>query len=123
MTVLAERQAARSRESDLSRRDGVFDISDADVATYTWPLTVSSLRVRTTDDGGIVVTLPGVNEAKGRFLTAYMEAFDTATVTFADAGDDGDFTNVVLGADKERVLFYSDGTRWFALTGDDAPTA
>jgi hypothetical protein len=70
------------------------------------------------DTGPIVLTLPPVAEAKGRFYSIITRKADAVnTVTVADKDDSecwgGD---IVLNGKCDRLLLYSDGLAWLALT-------
>ena len=67
--------------------------------------------------GPIIITLPGVSEARGRFYSVVARDADgTNTITIQDRDDSecwaGDIT---LNGKCDEALFYSDGMKWFVL--------
>lgn len=70
--------------------------------------------------GAIVLTLPPVAEAKGRFYSIICRNADPAnTVTITDNDDSECWPNdIVMNGKCDRLLLYSDGLAWMpAFTG------
>jgi len=66
------------------------------------------------------ITLPPVNEAKGRFYSIVARQADAVnTVTITDDDDSECWLgDIVLDGKCDRVLLYSDGLCWHPLTGN-----
>jgi len=89
-----------------------------DVAVTPFVMTTRDyvLRVSTQGVGPIVVQLPPVAEAKGRFYSILVRAASAAnTVTIQHAGDSECWTNIVFNGKCDAVLFYSDGLYWHPI--------
>ena len=72
------------------------------------------------DSGAIVLTLPRVAEAKGRFYSIICRNADAVnTVTIQDRDDSECWANdIVLNGKCDRCLLYSDGLAWMpSFTG------
>ena len=68
------------------------------------------------DTGPILITLPPVSEARGRFYSILCrEAGWPNTVTISDRGDSECWEDVVLYNSCEAMLWYSDGLYWHML--------
>lgn len=68
--------------------------------------------------GAIVITLPRVAEAKGRFYSIIARDADAAnTITIEDFGNDSEcwIADIVLNGACDRCLLYSDGLAWHPL--------
>jgi len=67
--------------------------------------------------GPIIITLPPVSEAKGRFYSIICRAASAVnTITITDKNDSECWTaDIVLDGKCDRVLLYSDGLAWMAL--------
>lgn len=67
--------------------------------------------------GPIIVQLPPVAEAKGRFYSIVCRNADAVnTVTIADADDSECWlADIVMDGKCDKMLFYSDGLCWHAL--------
>lgn len=90
----------------------------AEVVDANYQMKPTDHVVRATANlGAIVITLPPVAEAKGKFYSVLARDCDgTNTVTIADKDDsEGWRGDVALNTNTERVLFYSDGLTWFAV--------
>jgi hypothetical protein len=90
------------------------------------------------DTGPIIIRLPNVSEAKGRFYSIVVRNADPVnTVTIADRDDSECWLgDIVFNGKCDRVLMYSDGLCWIAIgeaatwpglattppPGTDAPT-
>lgn len=71
------------------------------------------------DSGPILIVLPAVSEAKGRFysiLARAATAFNTITITDRDDSECW-INDIVLDGKCDRVLLYSDGLTWHPLAG------
>jgi hypothetical protein len=69
--------------------------------------------------GLIVITLPPVAEAKGRFysiIARRADVFNTITITDKDDSECW-LGDIVLDNKCDRALLYSDGLAWIALAG------
>jgi len=69
--------------------------------------------------GAIVITLPRVAEAKGRFYSIIARNADAAnTITIQDYGNDSECwqADIVLDGICDRCLLYSDGLAWHPLS-------
>ena len=70
------------------------------------------------DSGPIIVTLPPVAEAKGRWYSIIARDADPVnTITVEDNNDDSECWpgDIALNGKCDRVLAYSDGLAWFCL--------
>ncbi len=68
------------------------------------------------DSGPIVVVLPPVAEAKGRFYSICVRDADAEnTVTITDKDDSECWADIVLNGKCDRLLMYSDGMLWHPL--------
>ena len=69
------------------------------------------------DSGAIILTLPPVAEAKGRFYSIVSRDADGVnTITITDKNDSECWGNdIVMDSKCERVLAYSDGLCWHQL--------
>ena len=64
----------------------------------------------------MVIVLPSVAEAKGRFYSIVVRAAEQGfTITITDQDDSECWADIILTAKCEHVLLYSDGLFWFAL--------
>jgi len=64
----------------------------------------------------MVLVLPSVAEAKGRFYSIVVRAADPVnTVTVTDKDDSECWVDIVLNSACDRVLLYSDGLFWHPL--------
>ena len=70
------------------------------------------------DSGPIVLTLPPVAEAKGRFYSIVVRNADgTNTITVQDKDDSECWAgDIVLNGKCDRVLLYSDGLTWYTVS-------
>ena len=69
----------------------------------------------------IVITLPPVADAKGRFYSIIARAATAVnTITIADHNNDSECWqgDIVLNGQCDRVLLYSDGLAWHPLGGN-----
>lgn len=65
----------------------------------------------------MVIVLPPVAEAKGRFYSILVRAADAInTITVTDKDDSECWTDVVFNSKCDRALFYSDGLFWHPLS-------
>ena len=69
------------------------------------------------DTGPIIMTLPRVAEAKGRFYSVLARHADAVnTITITDQGDSECWIDdIVLDGKCDRALLYSDGLAWHPL--------
>jgi hypothetical protein len=64
----------------------------------------------------MVIVLPPVSEAKGRFYSIVVrEALQGFTITISDKDDSECWMDIVLNSKCDRVLLYSDGLIWHPL--------
>jgi len=64
----------------------------------------------------MVLVLPSVSEAKGRFYSIVVRAADVVnTITVTDKDDSECWADVVLNNKCDRLLMYSDGLFWHPL--------
>lgn len=64
----------------------------------------------------MIIVLPPVAEAKGRFYSIVVRAADVVnTVTVSDRDDSECWTDIVLNNKCDRLLMYSDGLFWHPL--------
>jgi hypothetical protein len=64
----------------------------------------------------MIIVLPPVAEAKGRFYSIVVRAADAVnTVTVSDRDDSECWTDIVLNNKCDRLLMYSDGLFWHPL--------
>lgn len=66
--------------------------------------------------GNMVIVLPPVAEAKGRFYSIVVRAANQGfTITITDKDDSECWADIVLNSKCDRVLLYSDGLLWHPL--------
>jgi hypothetical protein len=66
--------------------------------------------------GPILLVLPPVAEAKGRFYSIVVrDADNTNTITVTDQDDSECWTDIVLDSKCDRLLMFSDGLFWHPL--------
>ena len=64
----------------------------------------------------MVIVLPPVSEAKGRFYSILVRAADAVnTITISDKDDSECWTDIVLNGKCDALLLYSDGLFWHRL--------
>jgi len=64
----------------------------------------------------MVLVLPPVSEAKGRFYSIVVRAADAInTITVTDRDDSECWADVVLNSKCDRLLMYSDGLFWHPI--------
>ena len=64
----------------------------------------------------MVIVLPPVSEAKGRFYSIVVrDASVVNTITVSDKDDSECWQDIVLNGKCDRLLMYSDGLFWHAL--------
>ena len=64
----------------------------------------------------MVIVLPPVAEAKGRFYSIVAREADVVnTITVSDKDDSECWTDIVLNSKCDRLLMYSDGLFWHPL--------
>ena len=64
----------------------------------------------------MVIVLPSVSEAKGRFYSIVARDADAVnTITITDKDDSECWVDIVLNSKCDRVLLYSDGLLWHPL--------
>lgn len=89
----------------------------ADYQMRTWDYVVRPAADK--DTGAIVITLPAVSEAKGRFYSIVCRNADGVnTVTIEDHDDDSECweNDIVFDGKCDKVLLYSDGLCWHVLS-------
>lgn len=107
------------REDRFWGQDTVVDKYHAPNASYQ--MTVRDYVLRPSADstsGPIVITLPPVSEARGRFYSIVCRNADLVnTVTIEDFKDDSECWagDITLDGKCDEVLLYSDGMKWFLL--------
>jgi len=108
-----------SREDRIIGHDIVVDKYHAPNVTYEMSTRDYVMRPEADEDSGpIVITLPPVSEARGRFYSIVCRNADPVNdITIEDNNDDsecweGDFT---LNGKCDKYLFYSDGMCWHVL--------
>lgn len=68
------------------------------------------------DTGPIVLVLPPVAEAKGRFYSIVVREADVVnTITVSDKDDSECWADIVMNNKCDRLLMYSDGLFWHPL--------
>ena len=66
--------------------------------------------------GPIVLVLPAVADAKGRFYSIVARDADVVnTITVSDKDDSECWADIVLNSKCDRLLMYSDGLLWHPL--------
>jgi hypothetical protein len=107
------------REDRFWGQDTVVDKYHAPNADYV--MNTRDYVMRPSADpvsGPIVITLPPVSEARGRFYAIVARDADgTNTITVEDFKDDSECWagDIVLNGKCDEVLLYSDGMKWFML--------
>ena len=86
----------------------------------TYQMTTRDYTVRPSAQGAggpIILTLPPVAEARGRFYSIIARAASAVnTITVADKDDSECWPgDIVLDGKCDRVLLYSDGLSWLAM--------
>jgi hypothetical protein len=98
------------QNANQSYREVVDKFIDPIISTQ---MTVQDQVVRPSASSAIVITLPPVADAKGKFYSIYARlASGSNTITIAHKSDSEGWTNITLDAANEGVLLYSDGVRW-----------
>jgi len=70
-------------------------------------------------NGAVVVTLPSVAKAQGKFFSIMATDADAHnTVTVQDQDDSTDWNDITFDCPLERVLLYSDGQIWYICDRD-----
>ena len=77
-------------------------------------LEVYEQNVLVTSTGAYAITLPPVSEARGLMYSIYFVS-DGGDVTIQDQDDSFDWSDMVMTANNDRVLLYSDGRTWHPL--------
>lgn len=73
--------------------------------------------------GAFAITLPRVNEAKGRIYAIHCtDADGTNAITVQDQDESEDWTDITLNGPLDGVLLYSDGKKWWTLSTDVSNT-
>ena len=107
------------REDRFWGQDTVVDKYHAPNASYVMNTRDYVLRPSADPTSGpIVITLPPVSEARGRFYSIVARDADgTNTITVEDFKDDSECWagDIVLNGKCDEVLLYSDGMKWFML--------
>jgi hypothetical protein len=83
----------------------------------------ASVEMATTDyvvrptlvDDDVVIVLPSVSEAKGRFYSIVCRDLNGHSVTISDKDDSECWADIVLNNKCDRLLMYSDGLFWHPL--------
>ena len=107
------------REDRFWGQDTVVDKYHAPNASYV--MNTRDYVMRPSADptsGPIVITLPPVSEARGRFYSIVARDADgTNTITVEDFKDDSECWagDIVLNGKCDEALLYSDGMKWFML--------
>ncbi len=66
--------------------------------------------------GPIVIVLPPVADAKGRFYSIVVRDADVVnTITISDKDDSECWADIILNGKCDRLLMYSDGLFWHPL--------
>uniref|UniRef100_A0A6M3KEI9 Uncharacterized protein n=3 Tax=viral metagenome TaxID=1070528 RepID=A0A6M3KEI9_9ZZZZ len=110
-----------SLEQKGAQHQEVVDKFHDPLATYAMSVRDYTLRP-TVVAAAIVVTLPNVVDAKGRFysIIAKGNVSNTLTVTIQDNDESEDWEgDIVLFASGQGQLFYSDGLKWMLRTFAD----
>lgn len=108
-----------SREERFWGQDTVVDKYHAPNADYQ--MTTRDYVMRPSADGlsgPIVITLPPVSEARGRFYSIVCRNADAVnTVTVEDFKNDSECweADIVMDGKCDVQLMYSDGMKWFVL--------
>lgn len=67
--------------------------------------------------GTTTVTLPSVGDAEGRFYSVISNGNDVGTIeVVGDGSERTAFAPAALTADGDRLLCYSDGYEWYAVS-------
>lgn len=113
------------REDRFIGQDTVVDKYHAPNANYEMTTRDYVLRPEADgDSGAIVISLPPVSEARGRFYSIVCRNADAVnTVTIQDLDDSECWAgDVVMNGKCDSELFYSDGMMWHALAAITTPT-
>jgi len=112
-------------EDRRKQHDGiVVDKYHAPVATYAMSTRDYVLRPGANGDtGAIIISLPPVAEAKGRFYSIIARNADAVnTITVQDLDDSECWVgDIVLNGKCDRLLMYSDGLAWTNCAGGTGP--
>jgi len=73
--------------------------------------------VRPSASAAIIMTLPSVADAKGRFYSIVARlASAVNTITITDKDDSEQWADLVINATGGKVVLYSDGTSWHSVS-------
>ena len=81
-----------------------------------YQMTTRDYVTRVVVSAATVITLPPVAESSGRLYSIFARtATSVNTVTIQDKGDSEAWTDIVLAADDDYAVIYSDGMKWYTL--------
>ncbi len=101
----------RFAQHDKEVVDKYIDPTESvEMANYDYVVRPSALTAP------MVIALPPVAEAKGRFYSIVVRAADAInTITITDRDDSECWVDIVLNSACDRLLMYSDGMHWHPL--------
>lgn len=111
------RKSLETREENITLIDSLV-CSPSLGATHKLTLGESVVKASAnTASDNFTLYLPDVAEAAGMLFSIEVIIADGKTVTLADNDESLDWTDVVLDTDGDGILHYSDGRKWWILTG------
>lgn len=105
-------------ESKVDSHVNVVDTYVNPTASYAMSVRDYVVRPAAAAGGGaIVITLPNVSEAAGRFYSILARDADTYnSITIQDNDESEYWTDITMDGPGDRVLLYSDGLCWHTVT-------
>ena len=106
-----------AREDRFIGQDIVVDKYHAPVANYAMTTRDYVLRPEASPESGpIVISLPPVSEARGRFYSIVVRNADPVnTVTVQDLDDSECWNDFTWDGKCDEALLYSDGMKWHVM--------
>jgi len=104
---------------------GTYFVDDGSIRAVSRTETAITLLVGdqlvlidTAKDAGFSITLPSVGASAFTYVSIVtLNNVNTVDVTIRDRGDDDEFTDIILDAAEEHSTLFSDGLRWYEVTG------
>lgn len=118
MSVPEQKLARGGSASLVSRGTVAYVTSAVTVTTYSLTSLIRHLMVTTNGANAITVTLPPVAEAAGQIYSVVLDVDGGVNCTVTDAGDDADFTDIVLDDEDDFCVLISNGVKWMFLQKD-----
>ena len=114
----AEKLAGQTADAGLAGRSAVnYITASASVSTLAMTTRDRTVKLVTTSDNGIAVTLPPVAESAGMMCFVQFVTKATNDCTINDDADDADFDQVTVDTQNDAFVLISDGIHWFCMNG------